>query len=176
MQGERKVRISPKVREAIRLMVEEGRSRKDAAIACGITDDWLYRALLRPECLDLRNRLMGALRTSEAARSIARAAKLADGAQSEHVRMDANKWLGGLDGIVPVQRTENLHVHRHAPGLTINFVSHQPHVIEGQVALPVGGTRPVIGTPHPHSLARDGAGHHLPRRVPHPSELQEGDE
>jgi hypothetical protein len=154
----RKARISGPVRAAIRLMVDEGRSRAEAAKACGITDDWLYRALERPECKSFRNHLMQVLRESEASRTIARAAKLADEAESEHVKLQANTWLAGLESIAPIQRTENMHVHQHViPGLTINRGNWQPHgdVID-TTAHQVENARPInaIGKPAAHPEAQ----------------------
>lgn len=153
----RKTRISPKVREAIRLMAEDGRSRSEAAKACGITDDWLYRALLRPECRALRVALVASLRESEATRSIARVAKLADESSSDHVKLGANTLLMGIEGISPVAKAEIAHRHTGlTPGLTIITGGWQPHVIEGQATVAPGAPRPavqMIGTPARHPLA-----------------------
>src|SRR5262245_11767588 len=102
---ERKTRISTKVREAVRLMVEEGLNRATAAERVGLRDNSLYIALRKPDVCSYRNELMRALRESEASRTISRAAKLADTAESEHVRRDANEWLAGIEGIAPVQRS-----------------------------------------------------------------------
>jgi hypothetical protein len=103
---------------------------------------------------------MGVLRTSEASRTIARAAKLADGAESEHVKLQANTWLAGIEGISPIQKSESLNVHKHLiPGLTIitgGWAPHEaePHVIDGQ-AREVGNTHKInmLGRSVPHPLA-----------------------
>jgi hypothetical protein len=101
--------------------------------------------------------LLGALRESEASRTIARAARLADDAQSEHVRLDATKFLGALDGVAPVARHEIAHKHSGAaPGLVINLVAAHPQPSMIDVS------------PRPAKIA--GAGDGLPVRVPHPSE------
>ena len=158
-QAERKARITPKVREAIRLMVEEGRKRPEAAAAVGMQDDSLYRALRRPECLALRTSLLGSLREAESSRSIARVANLADTAASEHVRLGANELLLGLNGEGPVIRGSVTHHHQGlAPGLVVNFIAPP----DAAPALPAGP--PVIdATPRLPGL---------PERVPHPSELR----
>lgn len=156
----RKARISANVKAAIGLMVNEGRSRADAAKACGITDDWLYRALERPECRSYRNHLMQVLRESEASRTIFRAAKLADGAESEHVKLQANSWLAGLEGISPVSKSENVNITKSlTPGLTVNFFMNgapgdDAHVLS-EHARQLGSSQQING---------------LPQRVPHPSE------
>jgi hypothetical protein len=100
------------------------------------------------------------LRTSEASRTIARAVNLADGAESEHVRLQANTWIAGLESIAPVQRTENVHVHQHLiPGLTVireGWSAHQSDapLIDGQVRQ-AGKPHAIkmIGTPVPHPEA-----------------------
>ncbi len=106
---------------------------------------------------------MEVIRTSEASRSIARAANLADNAQSEHVRLQANEWLGGLDGISPVAKSETVHLHRDlTPGLVIVMGGWQAHETEGQTVngLVIDQPKPrvnMIGTPvpHPEAMERD---------------------
>jgi hypothetical protein len=152
---ERKTRISAKLHTAIRLMVEEGQKRPDAAKAAGLHDDSLRKALKRSDVLALRSHMMRVLRESEAARSIARVARLADDAESEHVRLGANTLLLGIEGVVPVQRVEALHKHEHViPGLSI-------------VIMPRGDA-PGIDASAPRP-ALVGASSTLPKPVPHPA-------
>lgn len=152
-------RIRPALREAVRLMVEDALTRSQAAEKAGITDHALYCALRKAHVAGYRNELMEVLRTSEASRTIGRAAKLADNAESEHVRLQANTWLAGIEGIAPAQRIENTHIHRNtAPGLVINFINapgqaSTARVIDEQ-AREVGSLKPINGLPVP---------------VPHPS-------
>lgn len=117
----KKQRLSAKVRALVAGMVEHGESRAKAAERAGISDSWAYQLLRRPAVLALRNEMMRVLRESEASRTIARVAKLADTAESEHVQFKANEWLGGIEGIAPVQRVDAhyLHEHRMRPGLVI---------------------------------------------------------
>jgi hypothetical protein len=155
--AERKTRLSAKVRAALSYMVEEGLSRKAAAEKAGCSNHWLYQRLREPSVLAFRAELMDVLRSSEASRTIARAATLADGAVSEHVRLQANTWLGGLDGIAPIDRSVIEHNHTgQQPGMTLVLMQapSQPVVIDQPAA-------PRIG---PVNV--------LPRRVPHPSERQ----
>jgi hypothetical protein len=146
----RKVRLSPKVRAAIDAMVEGGLKRETAAKHAGITDHALYCALRLPHVLAYRSERLRVLRESEAARSIARVATLADDAQSEHVKLGANELLMGIEGISKVQRSENLHVHQHLiPGLTVNRGNWVPHgdVLEAEVVQSDSVKR--IGSPVP---------------------------
>jgi len=88
-------------------MVDEGLSRTAAARKAEISDNWLYQQLRRPEVLRYRRARMEVIRTSEAARSIAKIALLMDTAESEHVQCEAAKWLASLEGIIPGQRSES---------------------------------------------------------------------
>jgi hypothetical protein len=136
--AKRKGRISKRTRVAIEALCFDGLTRADAAEKAGISDNWLYQQLRRPEVLALRRQLMEVMRTSEGSRTIARAVHLADNAQSEHVRNDANQWLAGIAGIVPVSRSEHTHAHVHTmPGLTIihsipDAGSDDPNVIDAK--------------------------------------------
>lgn len=150
-----KVRISARTRDAIGHMVNEGLSRADAATKAGITDNWLYSQMRKPEVLSLQRELMQMLRTSEASRTIARAAKLADTAESEHVKLQANTWLAALEGIAPVQRTENIHhLNVQVPGLCIMIAPRMDAPLIHDQSREVGS----------HSTIND-----LHHPVPHPS-------
>jgi hypothetical protein len=151
-----KQRVSARVRVAIEKMVDHALTRTEAAQLAGLTDHALYCALRKPHVQAYRYERMEVLRSSEASRTISRAVKLADTAESEHVRNDANKWLAGIDGIAPVQRSENVHLHHSAaPGLTIIYA-------------------PVAHAAAPLTLDQQPARSALPVRVPHPSELKRG--
>lgn len=116
-----KPRISKRVREAVRYLVDEARSRAESAKLAGVTDDWFYRQLRRPEVRALKREREEVLRSGERARSFRRVADLADHAQSEHVKLGANELLLGIDGVSPVARSDIRvdHLVRHAPGLVI---------------------------------------------------------
>lgn len=143
-------------------MVFDALPRDKAAQIAGLSDHGLYKALRNPPALAYMRAQMQVLRTSAASRTIAKAEKLMDGAQSEHVQADMTKWLAGLEGISPVQRTENMHVHQHViPGLTVmrgGWAEHDGDVrmIDSQVH---GSGSPhqinVIGEPVPHPEARN---------------------
>jgi hypothetical protein len=117
---ERKERLSAAARALVSFMVNDGDSRSQAAARAKISDHWAYQLLLKPSVRALRAEMLRSLRESEASRSIARAAKLANDAGSEHVRLDATKWLAEIEGIAAVARSDIRvdHVH-HSPGLVI---------------------------------------------------------
>ena len=148
-----KPRITLKVRAAVTAMVEEGLSRPQAALKAGMSDHGLYQALRKPLVLELLRTLQEVKRTSAGARTIARAESLADGAQSEHVRLQANEWLGGIAGIVPVQKAVVDHVHTHLmPGLTIVMGGSRENLIDAEPGLLIEAKPHInmIGTPAPH--------------------------
>lgn len=149
----RQERISTKVRIAVDAMVMDCLTRKEAALKAGLTDHALYCALAKPHVSAYRNTVLGVLRTSEASRTIARGVKLADEAESEHVRNDANKWLAGLEGISPIARSESVNVHKViTPGLTIMIGGWAPHEIAPaeQQAIDITPSVNRIGAPQPH--------------------------
>lgn len=117
----KQVRISRKVRDAVELMISQARKRADAAQQAGLTDDALYRALKKPEVQALMRERLADLRKSEAARSIARMADIADTGRSEAAKVEANKWLAGIEGVRPAERVQHDHTHRIVPGYVIDL-------------------------------------------------------
>lgn len=158
----RQVRISPNVRRAIDLMVQDGLSRQAAAEKAGIQDNTLYIALRKPEVLAYRNECMRVIRTSEAARSVKRIGDLAESATSQTVKFESNKFLlatDPTDPIVPTQRTETAHRFPDGrPGLTI--IMQTVHAAESNVPLIDGQS---------HEIELPSHLKHLPAPVPHPS-------
>jgi hypothetical protein len=153
-------------------MVDHGLSRAEAAEAECITDNWLYQQLRRPEVLAYRNQRREVLRTGEGARAIKRLADLAQNANSEAVKFDANRLLLATDPvepIVPLQRNESTINHKGlGPGLTI-IMLQQPAALDvtpstpGEVVSRERRGRPPV--PHPCFVSREF--HHSPP-VPHP--------
>lgn len=143
-------------------MVFEGLSRPKAAEKAGIADHTLYLAMRKPSVLAYLNSQQQVLRTSAAARSIARIDNLADDAESEHVKLQSNVFLLGIEGVSPVTKTESLNVHKHLhAGLTIvtgGWSEHQPdaHLIGGQ-AHEAGSAHHInmIGESVPHPNMRN---------------------
>ena len=155
--AEPKSRISKVLREALRLMVEDGLTRAKAAEMAGMTDHGLYSALRKPHVRALRREMVGSLRESAASRTIARAEKLADEAESEHVRNDANKWLASLDeATAPRSAKTDLPGDRfpgsYAPGLVIIMAPPAPpHLIPSQNGQPIiEAGRRLLPAPVPH--------------------------
>lgn len=140
-------------------MVHKGQKRDVAAQGAGITDDAMRKAMHKPDVLAYMHAQQQALRTSAAARSIARIDTLADDSESDHVKLDANKFLLGIEGVSVVQKSESLNVHKHLmPGMTFNIITGaQP----GDDAHLIDGLAREAGKPKQLS--------NLPTPVPHPS-------
>ena len=157
--AERKLRVSRKVKTAITLMVEQGLNRLEAAQIVGLKDNSLYVALRRPDVCAFRTQLMGVFRTSAASRTISAAERLMDEAQSEHVRLEAAKWLAEIGGIrrEADHGANPLHGSLVLPGLTIILGSaKEPAVIEGTARVVQGDSAtPNMPTPIPHPALAD---------------------
>lgn len=176
LEHQPKTRISARVREAIRLMVETGLKRPDAAQAVGLQDNSLYIAMRKPEVLAWRAECMQILRTSAASRMVAKAVELADDAKSESVKLDAIKWVAGLEGIAPVQRTENIHhLNVQVPGLEIVFSHREPAPLIHDQSHEPGSHSPInsLPPPVPHPSMRNAIETSY-REVPEPSPVSAG--
>jgi hypothetical protein len=153
------VRISRNIRRAIDFMVYEGGNRAQGASAALITDDAVRKALKKPEVLAYMNTQIDLIRTSAAAKSIARIDVLAGGAESEHVKLGANELLLKLDGKGPIERSQHQHIHQHSiPGLQIIYSRDWT---EPETALLIDGQAVEV-----ESAKSDNG---LPIPVPHPA-------
>ncbi len=146
-------------------MAFEGLERKKAAEKAGLKDDSLYVALRRPEVKALLNEFVADLRKSAAARSIARVDRLADESGSDHVRLEANKFLLGIEGVRPVERHQHDHTVKVVPGYVLDMSGpdlQRPeslrdvgHIIDGDVReVPEGKALPQAVQ---HAAAEDDA-------------------
>ena len=99
-------RMSRAMQDAIRLMVWEGKSRKEAASLSGVNEHSLYCALCKPHVVKWQNEQVLALRRGEVGRAYGRIARMAEDAASEHVKLSANQWIAGVDGLAPVSKVD----------------------------------------------------------------------
>src|SRR3990167_501748 len=111
----RKGRISPALATAIRLIEEEGYSIADAAERTDYKVQSLYNALLKPHVKMFRADVKRAHLASEAPKAWNRITDLATTAQSEKVRLEANKTVLGVLGELNDERPED------APSTLINI-------------------------------------------------------
>lgn len=111
-------------------MVFEGQTRQVAAETAGLTDDALRKALLKPAVLAYLNDQMEVLRTGARPRALNRIIDLADRSDSDRVRLEAAKYLDGMDrpshavGAINVQ--VNTQVNVESPGYVIDLSDFPP--------------------------------------------------
>lgn len=87
----RNLQIRPALREAIRLYVTEGLSKTDAALRAGMTLHGLLAALKKPHVRAFEVHVKAAWMDSRTSKAWLNVADLADSAQSEDVRLKANR-------------------------------------------------------------------------------------
>jgi hypothetical protein len=160
----RKTRITDKVRKLLHHLVIDGRTLAESSESVGWTLDYTHRLLKRPDILALRKELMQGVLSASGSRALKKVEDLMDRAKSSAVQLDAAQWLAGCEGIAPVARSENVHLHHHSglvPGLVIvrggNFPPHELPA-EDVIDVPHREIR-MVGTPalHPEDPRRHSA-------------------
>lgn len=129
-QPMKQIQISKRVREAVRLMVWDGRSRRQAAEEAGITDKAMYRAMRLPKVKALIAREFAELREGAPMQAYRNIMALGEEAKSEDVRLRSNQWIAGVDGLAPTSRVQ------------VN--ARVTHGFEGYAYAPAGGVGPII--------------------------------
>ena len=110
------LRLAGRTVQALELMAYEGLSLRDAAERVGVRRDNLQRAF---DLVDVRarfNLIVRHIRDNGAQEAYLRMTAMAKSAESEHVRMECNKWLAGVDGLAPVKRVEGKFSMNHSFG------------------------------------------------------------
>lgn len=101
-------------RQAIEMMAHEGIDLHTAAKRMNVRPDSLIRAFKRPKVKRAFNQLLKDIRENAAQAAYLRINHLAKTGTSERLRLDANRWIAGVDGISPVQKVHGQHHHSHA--------------------------------------------------------------
>lgn len=104
-------RISASTRNAIMLMVWEGYTLRDAALAVGMKVDTFRRNMTKKHVKAVYNQEFNRLKSGAAVQAYTRIAARAAGANSETVAQRADEWLAGVEGISPVKKVEGSHSH-----------------------------------------------------------------
>src|SRR5205823_6659740 len=82
--------------------------------------------------------------------------------ESEHVRLQANTWLAGIEGITPITKTETTSTHRHLhAGLVIVRGASAADPVPDDDARMIGG--------HAHQSQKAKPFMRIGQSVPHPS-------
>lgn len=74
----------------------------------------LRDALRKPHIVTHFNQLVSEVRKNAGQSAFLRINHLGSDAKSETVRLEANKWVAGVDNIAPVKRVEAAVNHRHS--------------------------------------------------------------
>ncbi len=121
-------RPTARQRRAIEAMVYDGAKRADAAKLAGLSDHALRQALTKPHTLAFLNECQEMLRTSLRPRALNRIGDLIDKADSDRVRLDAAKYIDGMDrgthqvGATQVNVQTNVNVTT-TPGYVIDLTA-----------------------------------------------------
>lgn len=98
------LRLGKKTIEALEVMAWQGLPLHRAAEMVGMRRGNLERAFNLPQVRMRWNQLAQYIRQNEGQAAVARIAELARSAKSEHVRLAANEWLAGVQGVAPISR------------------------------------------------------------------------
>lgn len=104
-------RISAKMRTTLQHMAQEGVDLTIAAQRAGMNVEAAKNAFRRPHVKAALNQMIKEVRDNAAQMAYLRINKISQDAKSDRTRLDANKWLAGVDGISPVQKVEGNHRH-----------------------------------------------------------------
>lgn len=92
--------------QALELMVTEGLDAEIAAKRVGLRTNNFRRTFNLPQVRTAYIQAVKFLRQGAGQRAFRRIDHLAQTAQSEHVRLEGNKWVAGVEGLAPVKRVE----------------------------------------------------------------------
>jgi hypothetical protein len=118
----KRVRLSPRVRRAIELIVTgECKTQKAAAEQVGITPEHLCHELKKPQAEVFYEQRSRETISRAKMRASRRLEELLD-ASSEHVSLDASKHVLAIAGIKPVEQGTNISIINNvAPGYVIDM-------------------------------------------------------
>lgn len=111
--GQLRVRISAQMQGVLQLMIETGAPVRDAARQVGMSPDAAVKAFKRPHVKVLYAQMVREARANAGQRAFLRVDHLSRTADSEHVRLEAGKWIAGVEGIAPLKRVAGVFMHQH---------------------------------------------------------------
>lgn len=103
--------LGTKTIEALELMLHEGVSSFLAAKRCGLRPDNLMRARNSKQVVKYWNHTVAQQRANSAQEAFQRINHLSQETQSDHVKLEANKWVAGVGGVAPIKRVEGKFSH-----------------------------------------------------------------
>lgn len=104
-------RLGPRTIEGLELMLYEGVSSSLAAKRVGLRADNLMRARNSKAVIKHWNHIVAQQRANSAQEAFQRINHLSEVTQSDHVKLEANKWVAGVGGVAPVKRVEGKFSH-----------------------------------------------------------------
>jgi hypothetical protein len=111
-----RIRISDEMRRCVEIMAHEGLPLHMAAERANIHRDTATRNMRKAHVLELFNQMVRDVRVNASQAAYMRMVHMSTHADSERVRLDATKWIAGVDGIAPVQKVEGRYSHQHTFG------------------------------------------------------------
>lgn len=116
VKGAKRARLSREMKQALELMAYEGIDIKEAAKRVEMNTTAALAAWRRPAVKASYNQLCKEIRDNGAQQAYLRIVHMSQNAKSESVKLDANKFVAGVDGIAPVRRVEARHQVSHSFG------------------------------------------------------------
>ncbi len=101
-----RTRLHAHSKQALEDMAYEGLTPSQAAQRHNIRPNNFIKAINKPEVRKAYNQLVRAIRDNAAQAAYLRINHMSTTAESEHVRLKANEWVAGVDGISKVQKVE----------------------------------------------------------------------
>lgn len=115
-KGAKRARISPKLATMLEIMAYEGVSLPLAAERAGMAVSSAKKAMAKPHVKTSFNQLVADIRANAGQAAYLRIARLSEEATSETVRLEASKWVAGVDGIAALKKVEGKHSVSHTFG------------------------------------------------------------
>jgi hypothetical protein len=118
---------------ALEHMAYEGVDLREAAQRAGIKHESAIKAMRKPHVKQALNQLIAAIRENAGQAAYLRLNHMSKTASSETVKMEANKWVAGVDGIAALKRVEGKHTVSHTFGGFEYGSRDNPDAIDAQV-------------------------------------------
>jgi hypothetical protein len=119
--------------QVLELMAYEGLSLPHAAQRASMKLESARKAMAKPHTKVAFNQLVAAIRENAGQAAYLRLNHMSQTAQSETVKMEANKWVAGVDGIAALKRVEGKHTVSHTFGGFEYGSRDNPDAIDAQV-------------------------------------------
>ncbi len=134
LNGKPRPKVSARVVVAIQAIVWDGASRRQAGTKARLAPRSMRHAFNLPHVIDALKQEFERRRTGEPFRAYARQVELAESATSEDVRLRANQWIAGCDGLAPVAKVAIQAQVSH----TFDGIGFAPRTVDVTPGAPLG--------------------------------------